>query len=802
MSSNAIAVRKRKDTARFRRLTHRMWLTEAILGALLIAYTVEVVANGHFGISRLDASGITDGVEFLAAVLCFVRAGTRPTGRWAALLVGIAILIWSSSDGLHTILAIRGASSSTLSDVSLAHLGFYPLILAAVVLFAIDRTRPLRTPTVLDGAISGLGAAAVFALADLRAVIHPGSSGTATSLERVAYPIGDLAFFGIVIALATISRQWRRPSWLLLGFAALITPLGSPSDLLHVYFGTSTATTVADSIAWPGVFLLLSLAMWAEPPSTARHRRGTLASELALPGIAAAATLTVLLVAAAHAIDPLALALAAAAFVAGSARFAHTARQGRALSLESDQQLLVDELTGLGNRRYLTQVLDAYFKSDGGMPQSRLAFLFIDLDHFKEINDSFGHPAGDRLLGEVGPRLLPCLGESDLLIRLGGDEFAAVLKGADANYAKVVAARIVSSLEAPFGFDRVKAFVGASIGIALAPTHANDSSSLLRCADIAMYRAKTKRVPFVVYNSNLDEDGDRLRFIEELGDAIEKNLFELHYQPQMDLTNGSVTAVEALIRWRHPRLGYVPPLQFLSLAEGAVLMPSLTSLVLDAALSQCAQWRFAGHSIRVSVNISATNLLDDGFINTVKERLDRYELPSNALVLELTETSLIGNFARSMQIVDELRSFGVETSIDDFGAGFTSLAYLGKLSVAEMKLDRTFITPLSAAARERSLKLVQSTIELGHSLNLRVVAEGVEDAPILDLLRSLGCDFAQGNLIGVPAPAERLDFTRWNGTKRAIAQPKHRSRSEMARRPLLHVIAPEPQNEVADPLGV
>ena len=199
------------------------------------------------------------------------------------------------------------------------------------------------------------------------------------------------------------------------------------------------------------------------------------------------------------------------------------------------------------------------------------------------------------------------------------------------------------------------------------------------------------------------------------------------------------------------------------------------------------------------MNVSASNLLEDGFADVVKGRLVRYELPPEALVLEITETSIIGNFACSMQIVSELRSEGVETSIDDFGAGFTSLAYLGKLAVAEMKLDRTFIIPLAAADRDQSLKLVQSTIELGHALNLRVVAEGIEDAQTLELLRSIGCDFVQGNLIGLPVPAERLDFTQWNGPKRATQRKGTRARKQI--RPLLRVVEDEPKPDVASGLS-
>jgi diguanylate cyclase len=803
MSSVTIAARRAED-AQVRRVMRRVLALEGVLAALLVAYAIATVVQRHLGIPPPQASGITDGVEFLAALLCFARASSNVSGRPVALLFGLAISSWCLGDTVHTVLALRGAAHSTISALSLVHLAFYPLTLAAIAFFAKDRMSRPHASLVLDGAIAGLGAAAVFAMFDLHGIVHINSSDTISALTKVGYPVGDLVIFASLMTMAAISRRWWESSWLILVVAAAVTPLGNPSNLLRSYFGQTHATTIASSTAWPVTFVLMSLALWIESPPR-RRQSDVLAPELALPGLAVVATLAVLLVGAARSISSPALGLATAAFAACGLRLALAVRQVAVLTNEGDQQLLIDELTGLGNRRYLTQVLDAYYHGDAGQPRTRLAFLFIDLDHFKEINDSFGHPAGDRLLAEVGPRLSSCLAESDLLVRLGGDEFAAVLKGADAGYAKAIAGRIAATLEEPFGFDRVRANISASIGIALAPTHAKDSQSLLRCADIAMYRAKTKRVPFVVYNSNLDDDGDRLRFIEELSEAVEKNLFELHYQPQLDLADGSVTAVEALIRWRHPRLGYVPPLQFLSLAEGAVLMPSLTALVLDGALVQCAQWRQQGLQVRVSVNVSATNLLDDGFTNIVKERLARYDLPPDALVLEITETSIIGNFARSRQVVEELRSIGVDTSIDDFGAGFTSLAYLGKLAVAEMKLDRTFIVPLAEGERERSLKLVRSTIELGHSLNLRVVAEGIEDEQTLDLIRSLGCDFAQGNLIGTPVPAQQIEFDKWKALAAVAALPETPVAPEppaeppptTRRRGRLRVITPQPPDPEA-----
>jgi diguanylate cyclase (GGDEF)-like protein len=388
-----------------------------------------------------------------------------------------------------------------------------------------------------------------------------------------------------------------------------------------------------------------------------------------------------------------------------------------------------------------------------------VAFLFLDLDHFKEINDSFGHGAGDDLLRQLGPRLTSTLRGTDILVRLGGDEFAVVLIDADATYAMSVAERLMASLKEPFALDVMNAKVGASIGIALGPHHGSDATGLLRCADVAMYRAKLERVSIEVYNPQLDDEGNWLRIAEELRVAVEERQFVLHYQPQLDLSTGEILGVEALLRWPHPRLGPVPPLKFLPVAEDAGLMPSLTALVLDTALAQCAAWRADGHLISVAVNVSPSNLLEAGFTELITEALDRYLLPAAALVLEITETCIITDFERSRTVIEELRDLGLIVSIDDFGAGFTSLAYLRDLAVGELKLDRTFVSGLVSPDKARDLSLVKSTIDLGHALGLRVVAEGVEDLETLDVLGRLGCDLAQGFYIAMPAPAEDVVFT-------------------------------------------
>jgi EAL domain-containing protein (putative c-di-GMP-specific phosphodiesterase class I) len=271
-----------------------------------------------------------------------------------------------------------------------------------------------------------------------------------------------------------------------------------------------------------------------------------------------------------------------------------------------------------------------------------------------------------------------------------------------------------------------------------------------------MYRAKLDGVSFARYDRALDRGGDKLRLADELSVAIAADELALHYQPQLELAQRRVTTFEALVRWPHPEHGLIGPLAFLPLAEHAGLMPKLTQWVLNSALGQCSLWRAARRTVRVSVNISAGDLVDPGFPDVVSKLLTRHAVPPEALLLEITETSIIEEFARTRHAVARLRELGVQVSIDDFGAGFTSLAYLNDLAVGELKLDRRFIRPLAQGRRSRNSELVRATIELGHALGLRVVAEGVEDAATLELLSELGCDIAQGYEIGRPVPAHEI----------------------------------------------
>jgi diguanylate cyclase (GGDEF)-like protein len=753
-----------------------IWIVYGVMGVLLAAYFARELSGANHYSSLVDGWMVA-GFELVASGLCLGRGLVRRPGRAVALVLGVALLCWSAGDVAITIEALGGATPSAPSPADAFYLAFFPLAYVAVVLLMRGGTRRLSTPSWLDGAVAGLGAAAIcaaFAFPSLRRLAGGGSLSVATNL---AYPIGDLLLLFLVVGGTAMLSGRRRGPWLLLATGVAVNVVGDTSNLLSSSLGTTHFGVLANAAAWPTSVLLMSMAVWLgaghASPFAAQKQTG-----FVLPALAAASGLAILVVGTLHHTSDVAIGLATATLVVVGIRLAWSARGMRTLTTTRYRQSVTDDLTGLGNRRYLYQVLDAFFADQAGaaMPERRLAFLFIDLNRFKELNDAFGHPAGDAILKQLGTRLKASLRGSDELIRFGGDEFAVVLMDADAEYATTIAGHLTDSLREPFALEAVSSRLSASIGIAHAPSDATDSAALMARADVAMYRAKSSGLPFVVFEHERDFEGDgnRLRLAEELRLALERGALELHYQPQLDLRSDEIPGVEALVRWPHPRLGLLHPLSFLPVAEEAGLMGPLTNWVLEAALAQCAAWRSAGQRITVSVNISASNLLDAGFIELVRGLLERCELPADALILEITETSLITEFERSRGVIAQLRDLGLVVSIDDFGAGFTSLAFLGSLAVGELKLDRTFITRLASGEREREVQLVRATIDLGHALGLRVVAEGVEDYATLALLARSGCDLVQGYFIDVPRPAGELTFlTQPNASRPAKAARAH-----------------------------
>ncbi|MFI5285688.1 MAG: putative bifunctional diguanylate cyclase/phosphodiesterase [Candidatus Dormibacteria bacterium] len=737
-----------------------LWVVYAVMGALLTAYIVSLLVRPT-GATWPWADDWGVGIyEVIVAGLLLARGFTRRHGRAIPLVLGTAVLLWSLGD---LVLAGETWGGSDAAHPSLAdafYVGFYPLAYVAIVLMLRRGIGRLLPATWLDGAIAGLGAAAVCAAFAFHAVLRSlGGDAAGVNPFGVAvdlvYPIGDVLLLALVVG-GTAILPGRRTPWLLFATACAVNGVG---DTFNLFGSTAQVGIVFNGIAWPIAITLMSISVWLPP-----GRRDLVESRklpgFVLPGAGAVAGLVIMLIGAvAHNVGQVAVGLATATLVVVGVRLALSVHGLRALTEERHRQAVTDELTGLGNRRQLTAVLDAYFDdlAEPATPTRTMAFLFVDLDHFKEINDSFGHSAGDELLKQLGPRLRSSLRASDVLVRIGGDELGAVLIDSDPVYAAGLARRLTALLEQPFILNGVSVRIRASIGIATAPADAGDSIGLMRCADVAMYRAKMSHQSYEVYTASIDDGGNRLALVEELRAAVESERLVLHYQPQVDLRNGEIVAAEALVRWSHPRLGLIPPLEFLPLAEEAGLMGPLTRVVLEQALAQCATWRGAGSRIAMSVNVSSSNLLDPGFTELVRAALRHHRLPASAVILEITETTIIRDFAACQGVIEELRALGVGVSIDDFGSGFTSLAYLGSLPITELKLDRTFVGGLSVSGREQDIKLVRATIELGHALGLLVVAEGIETLATLELLALLGCDRAQGYFTGRPVAAQEFE---------------------------------------------
>ena len=429
--------------------------------------------------------------------------------------------------------------------------------------------------------------------------------------------------------------------------------------------------------------------------------------------------------------------------------------------LEIEHQALHDDLTGLPNRAFFRQSAEEAF-AEARELGSGVAVLLIDLDRFKEINDTLGHESGDLLLAELGGRLQEILRGTDTVARLGGDEFAVLAPGQhDAVSAMIVADRIRRGLDDPFFVAGLTLEVEASVGIALFPDHGEDVETIMRHADVAMYVSKEAHAPRVYTPEQDHYSPDRLALVGELRRALEHKELVLHYQPQLALPSGDLHSVEALVRWQHPDHGLLAPDRFLPLAEHTGLIRPLTRYIIDAALRQARAWRDEGRDVGVAVNLSARDLLDINLPDEVRGLLSKWRIDAHRLELEVTESTLLTDPARAGLVLDRLSALGVTIAIDDFGIGYSSLNYLKRLPVDVLKIDRSFVQNLGAS--EHDAVIVRSTIDLGHNLGLRVVAEGVESQEIWDHLATLGCDIAQGYHISRPIDAAAVG--EWLATR-------------------------------------
>lgn len=430
---------------------------------------------------------------------------------------------------------------------------------------------------------------------------------------------------------------------------------------------------------------------------------------------------------------------------------------------ELEHKALYDDLTGLPNR---TLVMDRLQQGifNASREKEPLSVLMVDLDYFKEVNDTLGHDTGDKLLQQVSDRFKHVLRHMDTVGRLGGDEFAVIVSNANAEDAVMVANNMLKILEEPFVIDNNNINISASIGISVFPEQGEDLSTLMKHADVAMYVAKRVRSGYFIYDYNEDQHSPgRLALMSELRKAVNDNGMELYYQPKLDLATGSITGVEALARWQLPERGFFPPDLFIPIMEQTGLIKPFTKWAIDHAMAQCSAWKDENINVSMSINLSMYNLHDPDFINTVNGLLKKWNLGPDVLIFEITESAMMGDQQHISEILSSLGKQGIRISIDDFGTGYSSLVHLKKLQPSELKIDKSFIMEMNT--NNDDSVIVRSTIDLAHNLGLKVVAEGVESEDIMESLRALGCEMIQGYHISRPLPADKAtEFLRTSNT--------------------------------------
>lgn len=721
------------------------WVRYLAVGVLVAAVDVVLPA----GIGRDVLYCVVAGSGAVAMVVGVRRNRPAEPLAWYLIASGMASWVVGGALSAGDDHLARAAVYASFSDVF--YLATYPLVAGGLLLFARSRGRERRPTALLDSAILTLGVG----LLSWVFLIEPSwAIGRESVLERfveVAYPIGNVLLFGTLVRLAKAPGAGRAASRLLAALVGTMLVFQSVVQALSFVPVIDVRPSLLDP-RWLVAYVLAGAAA-LHPAMRALSAPAPERAQTLHPGQLvglAAGSLIGPAVLGGQLIAGLPLQVGPVVIVSAVLVLLVMVRMVRMVHHVQDQAT-TDDLTGLPNRRAL--YLQAGVRLTASQHR-RHALLMLDLDRFKEVNDSLGHHAGDELLVQVGARLRAHLRVDDLLVRLGGDEFAVLLEDAGRAEAAAVAGTLSAALAEPFALGDMAVHSTVSIGVALFPDHGTDLSALLRKADIAMYKAKTSG-DLHVYG-RADDDGTRRLFMaEELRTALTGQQLVVHYQPKIDLRTGDVHGVEALVRWEHPTRGLLYPGAFLDRVEEAGLMRALTRVVLEIVLDQAGAWRTRGRHLTIAVNLSASSLVDVDLPDEIAAMLAVRGLPPAVLQLEITEEFLMADRDRARAILTRLRRSGVQIAVDDFGTGYSSLSYLRDLPIDELKLDRAFVAPMSDDARAAAL--VASIIGLAHSLDLRMVAEGVESAIAYAALCHLGCDQAQGFYMSKGLPATELD---------------------------------------------
>ncbi len=700
----------------------------------------------------------------LSAVLLTVGGVTRrrPPNRGPWLLFAAGLAAWVGGDVLWTLFdhVLRIEPFPSVADA--VYLAAYPLFSVGLYRLIKARNPDSDATAVVDSLLVGTVAFTIMWVISIGPAFESPETDFFAALVAAAYPVADVVLLLLLAFLAGDTR-FRSTSlrMLGLGFAATLA-----ADVL--FQAAALLPWVGENgrnVEWLWLTGYLLVAFAAQHPSMAHaaerqpvraldYRESSAklavlcAALLALPGTALVQRLA--------GEDPDSVELAVGGcliIVLALLRMTVMTRHIIAQAQRLAELAEADVVTGLPNRRRFSTEVSERLAAGDGRP---VAVLLVVLDRFTEINDTLGHRVGDELLRAAAERMRSVVGEGGLVARIGGDAFGIVVHSVTCAEGTITsAAHLRTELTAPFTLSDVSVSVDALVGVAVGPDDGTDPDELLQRADVALSAARNRPERVARYSGRMSSDGALTpHLMTELSAALENGEIVVHYQPQVEVGTGRVRTVEALVRWQHPVHGLLPPVAFIPAAERTGLIRPLTLHVLDRALAQAALWRAQGRELAVSVNLSVRDLLDPGFVGDVREALARHGIETASLELEITETMAMVDPNRSLQVLESLASIGVVLSVDDYGTGYSSLAYLQRLPVQRLKIDRSFV--MGVVQDGPSAAIVRSTIELARNLGMTVVAEGVEDDATLMILRDMSCDAAQGFGLGRPVPAERV----------------------------------------------
>ncbi|MDQ1304807.1 MAG: hypothetical protein QG671_635 [Actinomycetota bacterium] len=722
-----------------------------------VAYLFSLVPGFRAGpdTSTVWDVGVYAAVPLLAAVSCFARGlrGRRDRAAW--LSIGAGLTSYAAGTLVFNAVLLPAGDPPYPSVADGLWLALYPCTIIAVgILVRTRMSRGFGAAIWLDSLVAGLGLASLFASFVFPSLADGTTSSDAEIVVNFAYPVLDLALVITAVGAVTMLGAWRDRTWLLLGAGFLAYAFADSWYLVQLADETYRPGSLVD-FGYLAAATLVALAgrdRSDEAPEAARFEPQS--PSFAVPGAFALLAIGVLTAHTHPGGMAVAVVLAVGALTAAWIRTALTVREVVALS-DSRRQARTDALTGLPNRRAFYEVLEVAEKRPAGTAPFVASIVLADLDRFQEINNAVGHQLGDQLLCKVSQRFAALVPGGGMIARLGGDEFALFVPGLRAAQAAELSRTLLGALDDPFWIKDLSLHLTASIGITELGAGTQISHALAK-ADLAMYRAKAAHTGCEIYDDGRDGDAwDRLSIGEDLREALYGGQgLTVEFQPICQLPELTPTGVEALVRWTHPVRGRVRPDQFLPLAEKAGLMSAVTRTVLDQSLDEARRLRDRGWELSVSVNLSASDLLDDNLLQIVELALAERDLPGRALRIEITESLLVDSGAGAVERLFQLRALGVDLAVDDYGTGYSCLAYLHDLPVSYLKVDRSFVNRM--LEDERTALIVASTIEMAHGLGLRVVAEGLETPEQQEWLSAHGCDLVQGFLLSKPVPPDQL----------------------------------------------